>query len=268
MTDRVTALTEKLIADGLRRLESTPFEGLAFAGEQEANALLNPLGAHPHAFVMGCLVDRQIPAERAWRLPLAVKTRCRERTGGSFMIEELAKFSEDDWLGYLVTPTPADAPHTPPSLHRFPSKMARVLYLATQRIVTVYKGDASRIWQDRPSSARLVRRFLEFHGAGPKIACMAANILVRNVRIPVSDYRYIDISADVLVRRVMGRLGLVEEGARPDVVIYAAREMNPDFPGVFDTIIWEIGRNYCHPREPACPECPLHSYCAYASNQQ
>lgn len=133
--------------------------------------------------------------------------------------------------------------------------MAVVLFRAVRRIEDRYGGDASRIWSDRPTSATLVRRFLEFHGGGPKIATMAANILVREFHITLADHRYIDISADVQVCRVMSRLGFVEPEASPEVVVYAARDLNPDFPGIFDLALWDIGRTVCHPRGPECARC-------------
>jgi hypothetical protein len=102
------------------------------------------------------------------------------------------------------------------------------------------------------------------HGAGPKIANMAANILVRNFKVALSDTRFVDISADGHVRRVMGRLGFVEEGARSDVVIYAARDLHPEFPGILDTKVFEIGRDYCRPTAPLCPECDLADLCSFA----
>ena len=119
------------------------------------------------------------------------------------------------------------------------------------------------IWAGKPSSAALVRRFLEFHGAGPKIATMATNILVRDFKVPLSDYRYVDISADVQVVRVMARLGYVETDSSAEVVVYAARELNPDFPGIFDLTLWDIGRTLCRPTNPLCGSCPLRSWCAY-----
>jgi len=144
-----------------------------------------------------------------------------------------------------------------------PETMAVILFRAIHRIADRYGGDASRIWSDRPSSATVVRRFLEFHGAGPKIATMAANILVREFHVALHDYRWIDISADVQVCRVMARLGFVEEGSSPDVVVYAARDLNPEYPGVFDLALWEIGQTACRPRDPACAACRLRDLCPY-----
>jgi endonuclease III len=202
---------------------------------------------------MAALVDRQIPAERAWALPGGIRDRL-----GTFEIRDLAGLTEGDWMGLLTEPTP---------LHRFPPTMAIVLFRAVQRLVERYDGDASRIWAECPSSATVVRRILEFHGAGPKIATMVANILVRDFRVRLSDYRYIDISADVQVCRVMKRLGFVDTDASVDVVIYAAREASPDFPGVFDLALWELGRTICRPTTPACERCRFQDGCKFAESR-
>ena len=52
----------------------------------------------------------------------------------------------------------------------------------------------------------------------------------------------------------MARLGFAEEGASPEAVIYAARRLNPDYPGVFDLPLWDIGRTVCRPSHPVCTE--------------
>jgi endonuclease III len=90
---------------------------------------------------------------------------------------------------------------------------------------------------------------------------MAANILVREFKIPVADKISIDISVDSQVRRVFARLGFVGGDATNDQIIYRARDLNPLYPGVFDLSLWEIGRNWCHPRKPDCANCYLLRWC-------
>lgn len=75
--------------------------------------------------------------------------------------------------------------------------MAEFFFDAIQLIHKKYKDNASNIWKDKPKSATIVRRFLEFNGVGVKIATMAANILAREFKIPMQDRICIDISPDV-----------------------------------------------------------------------
>src|SRR5262249_37716382 len=128
-----------------------------------------------------------------------------------------------------------------------------------------YGGDASRIWAGCPPSAEVVYRFLEFDGAGPKIASMAANILARQFKIPFADYYSIDISADVHVRRVFARLGLCPSGATIEQLVYKERALHPEFPGMMDLPSWEIGRKWCRPRRPDCGTCYMRDLCPTAT---
>jgi endonuclease-3 len=242
-------LRDRLVADGEAALRA-PRGVVRFTGDVEADALLNDLAGVPQAFVFACLVDRQITAELAWMVPTLILRRF-----GSLDMSKLESLTERQWVALMREPTPA---------HRSPETMALVLFRATRRIVDHYGSDASKIWNGKPASAALVRRFLEFHGAGPKIATMAANILVRDFHIPLADHRYVDISADAPVKRVMARLGFVEDGSSEDVVIYAARELNPEFPGVFDFVLRDIGRTLCRPTSPMCSQCPLSDLCSHA----
>jgi hypothetical protein len=122
-------------------------------------------------------------------------------------------------------------------------------------------GDASLIWSGVPSSAEVVFRFLEIHGVGPKIATMAFNILARNFKVKFKDYYSIDISADVHIKRVFHRLGLTSKSASTEEVIYKARALHPEFPGVLDFPCWEIGRSWCRPQKPTCEECYMGEVC-------
>ena len=94
---------------------------------------------------------------------------------------------------------------------------------------------------------------------------MATNILVRELKVPVSDKFSIDISVDVHIRRVFKRFGLVRNEAVDEEIIYTARELNPEYPGVFDLAVWEIGRNWCKAKSPNCASCYMHKHCTTAT---
>ncbi len=218
-----------------------------FTKDPAADALLNDIAKHPHAFVLACIMDRQIKAERAWQIPYKISQAI-----GGFSFELLRALSLDEFRRLLREPV---------LLHRFPGTMAQNLHSAVQLIATEYDGDAARIWRDCPSSAEVVIRFLRFPGVGPKIATMAANILAREFKIPFADYYSIDVSADVHIRRVFWRLGLIREDAGPEEAVYAARALHPTFPGLMDFPAWEIGRSWCRPTAPHCVECYMRAVC-------
>jgi len=93
---------------------------------------------------------------------------------------------------------------------------------------------------------------------------MAANILARQFKVPFSDYYSIDISPDVHILRVLKRAGLVPANADRESIIYKARELNPEFPGIIDYSCLEIGRKYCRPTKMLCESGPIASNCMKA----
>jgi endonuclease III len=217
-----------------------------FSNNVDADKLLRDIKRYPHAYVLACVMDRQIKAERAWEIPYKVSQEI-----GGFDFDRLSRLSLAQIKGIFKKNR----------LHRFNEKISECFYLAIQKIKIDYQGDASKIWNDCPPSAAVVRRFLEFKGVGVKIATMAANILARSFKVPMKDHICIDISPDVHIKRVFQRLGLILKGASIDEIIYCARELNPEYPGIFDPSCWEIGRKWCRPNNPACDECYLNSYC-------
>jgi len=221
-------------------------------GVEEANKLLNDIENYPHAYVLGCIMDRQIKAQRAWIIPYRIKERL-----GSFSMERLSKLSEEDVRRLMSEPEP---------LHRFVGRMSYYFYKGITRIWDVYEGNAANIWNDSPTSETLVKRFREFEGVGPKIANMAANILVRSYKIKLDEYSSIDISADVHVERVFKRLGLIPPEATKNELIKKARELHPEFPGIMDKPAWEIGKNWCKPNleRSNCKNCYMAELCVSA----
>jgi endonuclease-3 len=217
-----------------------------FVEDSNANELLNNISDYPHAYVLACLMDRQVKAERAWIIPYMVYEEVK-----TFNIEDLYRLSLKTIKNLFQKK----------KLHRFNDTMAEIFYYAIIDIIRKYNGNAAKIWLNKPSSSSVVYRFLEFKGSGIKIATMAANILARQFRIPFSDYYSIDISPDVHIKRVMKRMGFVAEDANNDMIIYKARELNPEFPGIIDFSCWEIGRKWCRPNNPDCINCIVSNEC-------
>lgn len=236
----------KLLEIAKSRFSDHDTQKVHFIDNSDVNDFLNNLEKFPHAFVLACLMDRQISAERAWAIPYQV---CKSL--GKYSIEDLVKVSFEE-IKLIFNKN---------KLHRFNDTMAEVFFNGIKDIHEKYKNDASKIWENKPSSATVVLRFLEFKGSGIKISTMAANILARQFRIPFSDFYSIDISPDVHIVRVMKRMGLVNQDASNEIIIYKAREINPEFPGIIDFSCWEIGRNWCTPKNPDCLNCVLRTEC-------
>lgn len=243
------SIRDRLVNHG-QTLFLAPKQLIQFTKVPEANVLLNDLDAHPHAFLLACVMDRQIKAEKAWLIPYRISEKLQ-----GFSMDKLRPLTRADVNRLMTQPEP---------LHRFVDKMSEFFHSAVQRIINDYAGDAARIWMGRPSSAEVVYKFLTFDGVGPKIGSMAANILAREFKIPFADYFSIDISADVHVRRVFARLGLCTADASTEQVIYKAKALHPEFPGIMDLPCWEIGRNWCKSHRAECSGCYMNDLCPTA----
>ena len=86
---------------------------------------LNDIENTTHAFVLACLMDRQIKAERAWSIPYRIKDIV-----GSFNIDDLAGVSLEEYRNIFNRNI----------LHRFNDIMAEVFYSAVQDIKVKYNG--------------------------------------------------------------------------------------------------------------------------------
>ena len=239
-------MNDLLVKIAKERFSNPESQIVHFVDDDNANAILNDLDKYPHAYVLACLMDRQIKAERAWAIPFEIYKEI-----DSFRFKKLEQLTLVDLQKIF----------NQKKLHRFNNQMAGIFHSAIMDIRNKYDGDASNIWNNNPSSSAVVYRFLEFKGSGIKISTMAANILARQFRIPFSDLYSIDISPDVHIIRVMKRMGYVSKDANNDMIIYKARELNPEFPGIIDFSCWEIGRNWCKPKNPLCYDCIVERGC-------
>jgi endonuclease III len=247
-----TAIRDRLVEKGRSLFEAPKEKLIEFIGDPAADALLNDLDKRPHAFVLACLMDRLVDYKRAWLVPYKISQKLK----GEFSIEVLSQLSPEK-VKQLMS--------GPPPLIPFFNKMSDTFYRAVKRIANVYEGNAARMWTGRPPSAEAVYRFLEFDGVGPKIATMAVNILARDFKVKFADFYSIDISADVHVSRVFSRLGLCTADPTVEQVVYKARAINLDYPGIIDLPCWEIGEYWCRPHNPQCTACYMKDLCPTAN---
>lgn len=219
-------LLKELLREGYATLKHTGVHDWE-TGIPAAEALLNDIKTYPHMFVLACTVDRQMHAGRAWAIPYKVGVAAGGHTFKHFRNLSHAQIERIFTTGRL---------------HRFNIRLAECLYRAIQDIEEKYDGDASRIWAANPSSAAVIRRFYEFKGFGNKIAPMAANLLVRYLKVPMRDHSSIDISPDVQVRKFFTHHRFLRKEARNEELILLGRELHPEFPGILDYPAWRRGR--------------------------
>jgi uncharacterized HhH-GPD family protein len=215
---------------------------LGFAHSEPADALLRD---DPFAFLLGVVFDEGIKAERAWEAPYLLKQR----------------------LGHLdparMRESPAEvraAVEQPPTLHRYVELMPEALVAAAARVCDEYGGDASAIWSGSPTAAEVDARLRRFRRIGPKKAAMAVELLVTNFGIDLTEHAGTNVAYDVHVRRVFLRAGLVDHDSF-DAITAVARRLHPERPGLLDLPTWLIGRRWCHPTHPQCPDCALTEVC-------
>lgn len=101
-----------------------------FSNNSLADELITNLKEYPHAYVLGCCMDRQDKSERCWLIPYKIKEII-----GSFKIEDLGRLKREEYIDIFDKN----------NLHRFKKDMGSVFYDAVHLILNKYKGDA--LWQ-------------------------------------------------------------------------------------------------------------------------
>ena len=135
-------------------------ERLYFTDSDEANTLI---ARDPMALLIGFALDQQVPVQKAFRGPAAL----RERVGTL----DPATLVDTDLDAVF---------RAKPAIHRFPGAMAiRVRDLA-EHVNERYGGDAARVWRDAPDTATLRANLEALPGFGEmKVASLGAVLAKR-----------------------------------------------------------------------------------------
>ncbi len=133
---------------------------LHFTDSDEANALI---ASDPMALLIGFALDQQVPVQKAFYGPLALRER----------------------IGAIDAATLASADLEPvfkqrPAIHRFPGAMAQRVRDLALHVRDRYGGDAARVWTDADDSEALRAKLAALPGFGEmKIKALGAVLAKR-----------------------------------------------------------------------------------------
>jgi uncharacterized HhH-GPD family protein len=122
---------------------------LYFTGDADSDALI---AEDPLALLIGFVLDQQVPVQKAFSGPLALKRRLGALDAAEIAGADLAE------LERVFAEKPA--------IHRFPAAMARRVQELCVAIASEYDGDAGRVWRDAADARDLERRLLALPGIG------------------------------------------------------------------------------------------------------
>jgi uncharacterized HhH-GPD family protein len=133
---------------------------LHFTDSDEANALI---AQDPMALLVGFALDQQVPVQKAFSGPLALKERLGSLDAAAIAGADLeALFRER------------------PAIHRFPGSMAKRVQELAVHIVERYDGDAARVWTDADTTDELRANIAGLPGFGEmKVKALGAVLAKR-----------------------------------------------------------------------------------------
>ena len=143
-----------------------------FTTEPAANELI---ADDAFALVIGLAIYQQIPTEKAFAGPYALK----ERLGGTLDAAAVASM-DPEALEAAFKETPA--------IHRFPANMAKRVQAVAQHIVDEYSGDAAAIWDDADDASDLLKRLKAVPGFGDYKARLSLGVLANQFGVKPTGY--------------------------------------------------------------------------------
>ena len=133
---------------------------LHFTDSNEANELI---ASDPMALLIGFALDQQVPVQKAFSGPLAIRERVGTLDAGVLAEADLDPVFRER-----------------PAIHRFPGSMARRVQDLAAHIRDEYDGDAGRVWTDAADSAELRANLSALPGFGEmKIKALGAVLAKR-----------------------------------------------------------------------------------------
>jgi uncharacterized HhH-GPD family protein len=133
---------------------------LHFTDSDEANALI---AEDPMALLVGFVLDQQVPVQKAFSGPLALKERLGALDAGTLASADLEEVFRQK-----------------PAIHRFPGSMAQRVHDLAVHVRDTYDGEAARVWTDAADADTLRANLAALPGFGEmKIKALGAVLAKR-----------------------------------------------------------------------------------------
>ena len=140
---------------------------LHFTGVEEADRLLVE---DPFALLIGFALDQRVPVPKAFMGPWVLRER----------------------LGSLAPAAVAEADLEPlfrqvPAIHRFPAMMAKQVHALAVHVVSVYDGDAARVWTTAATSDELRENIDGLPGYGKMKVKALGSVLFKRFDVALAE---------------------------------------------------------------------------------
>lgn len=145
---------------------------LRFTDDADANQLL---ADEPNAFLIGLVLDQQIPTGKAFAGPHVLKQRL-----GHFDIARIAAMDQEQFIEVF---------REKPAVHRYPASMGKRVHDACAALVADWGGDAAAIWTDQPDAKTVMKRLGTVPGIGKTKQSLAVMLLGRYLGVDIPGWR-------------------------------------------------------------------------------
>jgi uncharacterized HhH-GPD family protein len=140
---------------------------LHFTDSDEANALI---AQDPMALLVGFALDQQVPVQKAFSGPLALRERLGSLDAATLASADLdAVFRER------------------PAIHRFPGAMATRVHDLAQHVLERYDGDAARVWTDARTTEELRANIAGLPGFGEMKVKALGSVLAKRFGVTAAE---------------------------------------------------------------------------------
>jgi uncharacterized HhH-GPD family protein len=142
-------------------------DALHFTDSDEANALI---AQDPMALLVGFALDQQVPVQKAFSGPLALKERLGSLDPGAIAGADLEAIFRER-----------------PAIHRFPGAMAKRVHDLAVHIAEHYDSDAARVWTEAASSDELRANIAGLPGFGEMKVKALGSVLAKRFGVEAAE---------------------------------------------------------------------------------